>query len=49
MKNFNEPNRCETCGEGATWRIDPFDKEIHGEINWRWLCDDHYQARADDI
>lgn len=37
------------CGKVGTYRADPYDLEIHGKLHMKWLCDDCYQERKDDI
>lgn len=40
---------CEFCGKLAYLQVDPFIREIHEESVFRWLCDDCFQNRKDDI
>lgn len=46
---INGKGVCEACGGDATWRPDPFIEEIAGEIVMRWLCDECWQDRKDDV
>ena len=42
--------KCEMCGKfGAKHVRDPYDYDILDEENYRWLCDECCQQRADDI
>lgn len=41
---------CDICGESnASYTIDPFDEDLNGVINMRWLCTDCYQNLMADI
>lgn len=41
---------CEICGSVfASLVADPYDEEIYGETNMRWLCDDCYNDLCQDI
>jgi len=37
------------CGQKGDLCCDPYDAEIHNKKNFRFFCDDCYEACADDI
>lgn len=37
------------CGKPAKYRVDPFIDEIYQKRVRRWLCDECYDQRNDDI
>lgn len=42
--------KCQGCGtENCGWVRDPYDKAIHDETNYKYLCDECYYRRARDI
>lgn len=50
MMNRHKAGYCDYCGaEHATYRADPYQMEIHGEIVMGWFCDRCYQSFAEDI
>jgi hypothetical protein len=48
-RNIDEP--CEVCGtkEDVEYIPDPFDEEVWGDTNMRWLCDNCANEIAQDI
>ena len=42
---------CEDCGtvRNVHYRIDPYNYEINDKIVYRWLCDNCYNDRKDEI
>ena len=53
MEEREEQHQCECeCGkhEGKVeYVIDPYQEEIYGETEWRWLCERCYEDLAMDI
>lgn len=49
-KRKHTPGYCECCGEeGASYVEDPYDADINGVSNYRWLCGRCYENIAGDI
>lgn len=40
---------CGACNAGVVFITNPFDEEVHGEINKQWLCTECYEDLCDDI
>lgn len=44
--------KCEQCQQlkpNVNLVVDPYDQDVDGEINYRWLCDFCLQTVSDDI
>lgn len=47
-----DQHTCGSCAKSAanvSWRIDPYMDEVYEEIMYRWLCDDCWQERKDEV
>lgn len=42
-------HRVFTVGDQISWRVDPYDSEINEDYTKKWMCQDCYDLRSDEI